>query len=348
MKLIPKVGDYFALDIGTTAVRAIQLTGGPGSWSLAHYGVAPIDIRMSSSDSPEDQRKLAEVIMSVIGQSRISATDVVLGIPSDKMFATVVDLPEMPAGELASTIKYQADQYIPMSLDEAKIDWAVLGKSMKDSTQNEVLIASVANKFSESRLDLIEGLGFSVVAIEPDSVALARALQPNGTPDGRLILEIGDFNTDIVITYDNSPRLIRSIPVGVQTFVKTTSQNLNVQPEQAQQFIMKFGVQKDKLEGQIFRAMETTLEQFVAEVVKSIKFFQTRYPSIPLSAIILSNYAATVPGFGQFLGEKIGIKAELGNPWQQVRVNNADQSTLQPYSSQFAVAIGLAQRGSQS
>lgn len=348
MKLIPKVGDYFALDIGTTAVRAIQLTGGPGGWTLAHYGVAPIDIRISSSDAPEDQRKLAEVIMSVVSQSRISATDVVLGIPSDKMFATVVDLPAMPANELASTIKYQADQYIPMSLDEAKIDWAVLGKSMKDSTQNEVLIASVANKFSEARLDLIEGLGFSVIAIEPDSVALARSLQPTGSPEGRLILEVGDFNTDIVITYDSSPRLIRSIPVGVQSFIKTTTQNLNVQQEQAEQFIMKFGVQQDKLEGQIFRAMEATLDQFVAEIVKSIKFFQTRYPNVPLSSVTLSNYAATVPGFAQFLGEKVGLRAELGNPWQQVRVSGADQGALQPYSSQFAVAIGLAQRGNDA
>lgn len=348
MKLIPKVGDYFALDIGTTAVRAIQLTGGPGGWSLAHYGIAPIDLRVSTSDAPEDQRKLAEIIMTVVSQSRISATDVVLGVPSDKMFATVVDLPDMPTNELANTIKYQADQYIPMSLDEAKIDWAVLGKSLKDSTQNEVLIASVANKFTESRLDMIEGLGFSVVAIEPDSIALARALQPNGSPDGRLIVEVGDFTTDIVITFDNSPRLIRSIPVGVQSFIKTTTQNLNVQHEQAQQFIMKFGVQQDKLEGQIFRAMETTLEQFAAEVVKSVKFFQTRYPNVQIGSALLSSYAVTIPGFGQFLGEKIGLRVEAGNPWQQVRVGGADQTNLQPYSAQFAVAIGLAQRGNQS
>jgi len=347
MKLIPKVGDYFALDIGTTAVRVMQLTGGPGGWSLAHYGVAPIDMRVSTSDSPEDQRKLAEIIVKLISESRISASDVVLGVPSDKMFATVVDLPDMPANELANTIKYQADQYIPMSLDEVKVDWAVLGKSMKDTTQNEVLIASVSNKFTEARLDLVEGLGFSVVAIEPDSVALARSLQPNGAPDGRIIIEIGDFNTDIVVTYDNAPRLIRSIPVGIQAFIKTTSQNLNVQHDQAEQFMMKFGVQKDKLEGQIYRAMETTLDQFTSEIVKSAKFFQTRYPNVPLSSAILSNYAATVPGFGQYLSEKIGLKAELGNPWQQIRVGGADQTNLQPYSAQFAVAIGLAQRGNQ-
>lgn len=344
MKLIPKVGEYFALDIGTTAVRAVQLVGQPGSWTLAHYGVAPVDIRISSSDAPEDQRKLGEVIMTVLGQSGIRTKDVIIGIPSNKTFATVVDIQDMSSAELASTIKYQADQYVPMSLDEAKIDWAVLGKSVKDPAKNEVLIASVANKFSEARLDLIEGLGLNVIAMEPDPLALVRSLAGD-SPEAQLIVEVGDFTTDIVLSYAGAPRLIRSIPTGIQTFVKAATQNLNVQPQQAQQFIMKFGLQKDKLEGQVFRAMESSLEQFVSEITKSVKFFQTRYPSIAISTVVASNYAVTVPSFSTFLAEKIGIRVAYGNPWQQVRVSAADQSTLQPLSAQFAVAIGLAQRG---
>lgn len=345
MKLLSGQQDYFALDIGTTAVRVVQLTRTGESWTLAHYGVAPIDIRITTSDSAEDQRKLGEIIMTVIGQSGIRSKSVILGVPSNKIFATVVDMPEMPAEELASTIKYQADQYIPMSLDEVKVDWAVLSKPNKAATTNEVLLASVANSFIESRLDLVEGLGLDVVAVEPDSLALVRSLQPTGVPEGRIIVELGDFASDIIMTYDDSPRLIRSIPTGVQTFVKAATQNLNVQPQQAQQFIMKFGLQKDKLEGQVFHSLESTIDQFAAEVVKSVKFFQTRYPNIPISSMITSNYAVTVPGFSSYLSEKVGIPAEAGNPWQKVRVSSADQVALQPLSSQFGVAIGLAQRG---
>lgn len=345
MKLFPAVGDYFALDIGTTAVRAIQLSGGHGNWTLERYGVAPVDIKVASSDSPDDQRKLGEIITTVIGQSGIRSRNVILGVPSNRMFATVVDMPDMSDAELASTIKYQAEQFIPMSIDEAKIDWAVLGKSVNDTSKNEVLIASVANSFSEARLDLVEGLGLNVAAIEPDSLALARALLPNGVSDGRLLVEVGDFATDIVMTFGDSPRLVRSIPTGIQTLVKAAAQNLNVQPQQAQQFILKFGLQRDKLEGQVFHAMEATLDQFVTEVSKSVKFFQTRYPSVPVSSMIVSNYGATIPEFATYMSQKVGIPAEAGNPWQRVRVSAGDQAKLQPLSSQFAVAIGLAQRG---
>ena len=345
MKLLHSGGDFFALDIGTTAVRVVQLSTSGRDWSLAHYGVAPVDIKVASSDAPDDQRKLGEVIMTVIGQSGIKARDVALGIPSNKMFATVVDMPEMSQAELNATIKYQAEQYIPMSLDEAKVDWALLGKSPNDTTKNEVLLASVANSFSESRLDLVEGLGFNVIAIEPDSLALSRSLLPAGDTGAHLIVEIGDFTTDIVMTYGDAPRLIRSVPTGMQSLIKVAAQNLNVEPQQAAQFIMKFGLQADKLEGQVVRALESTIDQFVAEVTKSVKFFQTRYQSITLSSMIVSNYGVMIPGLAGYVAEKVGLKAEQGNPWQRVRVSTADQTKLQPLCAQFAVAIGLAQRG---
>ena len=350
MALFSSVGDYFALDIGTTGVRVVQLSGTEGAWSLARYGYAPIDIQLSNSDSPNDQRKLAEIIATVIGQSGIKSRDVVIGVPSDKTFATVIDMPELPASELATTIKYQAEQYIPMNINDVKVDWALLGQSVNDKSKNEVLLASVSNSFSETRLDLVEGLGLNVLAIEPDALALARSLQPATSATSQqasVIVEIGDFTSDIVVIYSGAPRLIRTIPTGMQTFVKAVSQNLNVKPDQAAQFTTKFGFVADKLEGQVVRAMQSTIDQFVSEIEKSVKFFQTKYPSVKIELMIVSNYGVTIPGLKQYFESKLGFPVQLGNPWQQVRVSTSDQTTLQPLSAQFAVAIGLAQRGVQ-
>lgn len=346
MKLFSSVGDYFALDIGTTAVRVVQLSGGGGRWSLERYGMAPIDLKVSSSDAADDQQKLREVITTIIGQSGIRSKNVIVGVPSSKIFATVIELPDMPEDELRTTIKYQAEQYIPMNIDEAKYDWSVLGKSPKDPSKNEILLASVANSFVESRLDQLEGMGLNVVAIEPDPIAITRSLLPSNISDARVLVEVGDFATDIVVTYNDAPRLVRSIPTGMQTLVKAATQNLNIEAAQASQFIMKFGLQKDKLEGQVFKAIESTADQFASEIEKSIKFFQTKYPNAPVSAMIVSNYGVTVPNLSNYLSEKTGVPSELGNPWQRVQVSASDQAKLQPLSAQFSAAIGLAQRGS--
>jgi type IV pilus assembly protein PilM/plasmid segregation protein ParM len=126
--------------------------------------------------------------------------------------------------------------------------------------------------------------------------------------------------------------------------VKAAVQNLNVQEDQARQFIVKFGLAPDRLEGQVFRAVENVLEGFAAELTKSIKFFQTRYPNTPVGGILLSGYASVIPKFGEYVTAKTGVASSQANPWQKVRVPQADQQQLTAIATEFATAVGLAQR----
>lgn len=339
------VGDFFALDIGTNAVRVVQLSSaGSDAWSLQHYGYAPLDEKISAAASQESQRRLGEVIMTAVGQSGIKTKNVAIGLPSNKTFTTVVDMPSMSETELKSTIKYQADKYIPMPLDEAKVDWALLGQSLHDPKNQEVLLTSTANKYAEDRLEFIESLGLNVIAAEPDPIAMIRSLLPSAVQDARLIIDMGDQSTDLAVTYGDTPRLVRTIPTGLRTLVKAATQNLNVQEDQAQQFILKFGLAPDRLEGQVYRALESTLEGFANELNKSIKFFQTRYPNTSVGNILLSGYTAVMPMFGEYVSAKTSIQSSVANPWQKVRVQQTDQQQLAAVAAEFAVAVGLAQR----
>lgn len=337
-------GNFFALDIGTTAVRVAQLARNGNAWSLARYGYAPVSVQVATSDSPEDRRKLGDIIATAVGQSGIHSRDVVVGLPSNKTFVTIVDVPKMSEAELKSTLKYQVEQYIPTAIDESKVDYAVLGQSLHDPGKVEVLLASVANNYNESRLELIESLGFNVVAAEPDSIAMTRSLLPDGISDARLLIDVGDVSTDVVITYADAPRLVRSIPFGMTSMVKAAASNLNVADTQAYQFIMKFGLAPDRLEGQVVKAVSGALDNLGGELTKSIKFFQTRYANIGLTTALLTGYGAVIPVFDAYVSRAIGISAVPGNPWQRVHVSSADGQKIAPVASQFAVAVGLAQK----
>jgi len=344
MAMLKGVGDFFALDIGTNSVRVVQLSPSGGGWNLQHYGYAAIDAKISASDSPEAKRRLGEVIMTAIGQSGIKEKNVAIGLPSNKTFTTVIDVATMSEAELKSTIKYQMDQYIPMAVDEAKSDWALLGQSLHDPKQQEVLLASTAKTYAEERLELVESLGLNVIAAEPDQLAMVRSLLPEGVKDAQLIIDMGEQSTDLAITFNGSPRLVRNIPTGVQSLIKAAVQNLNVQEDQARQFIMKFGLAPDRLEGQVYKSIEGILDGFSAELTKSIKFFQTRYPNIPVGGILLSGFGASVPKFGEYVTQKTGLPSAIGNPWQRVKVSQTDQQQLGSVASEFATVIGLAQR----
>ena len=344
MKLLKGVGDFFALDIGTNAVRVVQLqNSGQDNWTLLHYGYAPVDLQTTSASSKESERRLGEIIMTAVVQSGIKTKNVAIGLPSQKTFTTVIDVPIMPEAELRSTIKYQIDQYIPMAIDEAKVDWALLGQSAHNPQQQEVLLASTANSYAEERLEVVEGLGLNVIAAEPDPIAMIRSLLPTGIQDGRLIIDVGELSTNLVITYGDSPRLVRTIPTGLYSSV----QNLNVQEDQARQFIIKFGLAPDRLEGQVFRAVENVLEGFAAELTKSIKFFQTRYPNTPVGGILLSGYGSVIPKFGEYVTAKTGVASSQANPWQKVHVSATDQQQLAAIATEYATAVGLAQRSNK-
>lgn len=343
------VGDFFALDIGSSAIRLVQLRGNGSHKTLLKYGAVAIDVKTGLSDAAADQQKVAEAVKMLITETGITTRNVVAGIPSGKTFVTIVDLPKMSPQELAGTIKYQADQFIPMAVDESKIDWAIIGDSPVDANKSEVLLASVANKFSEQRLELLESIGLNVIALEPDSLALVRSLTPGASQatSAELLVDVGEYATDIVITLGGIPRLVRSIPTGGQTMVRAAAQNLSVADNQANQLMYKFGLDKTKLEGQVARALESSAEAISAEVQKSLKFFNTRYHEVTVNDIVLTGVAAIVPGFGQYMAQAAGIATvQVGNSWQNVSYSNDVHEQVMSVNHQFAVATGLALRGS--
>ena len=344
MAILKGVGDFFGLDIGATGVRVVQLAAsGSGRWALRHYGYAPLDIKTSLADSDEARQRLGEVIMTVIGQSGIKTKNVAINIPSNKSFVTVIDLPQATEAELKSTIKYQLDQYIPMAVEDAKIDWALLGQSLHDPSQQEVLLASTAVSYAEDRLELIEGLGLDVIAAEPDALAMIRAVVPPGQANAQVLVHIGEQSTDVAVVYGDTPRLVRTVPVGLDSLVRAAVQNLNIQEDQARQFILKFGLVPDKLEGKVVQAIDTTLDGFASELSKSVKFFQTRYTSLAVDRIVLAGFAGTIPGLDQYIANKLSIQAVPANPWQHVAIPQNDQN-LMAVTSEFATVIGLAER----
>jgi type IV pilus assembly protein PilM len=334
---------FFGLDIGTTAIRLVELRGSGDQKSLVKYAYLPLDGMIAVSESKADQQKLAKAVAELVKQAGVSSRNVAVGIPSSRVFTTVADVDRLPASELAKAIPYQADALIPTPLGESKMDWALIGDSPTDKTKQEILLTSVPNKFVEDRLDLLESIGLNVIAFEPDNLAMARAL---ATQDGapQLLLDVGRRSTDLVVVSGGVPHLTRNIPTGVEAIVKAATQNLNIDDKQAEQFVFKFGLSKDKLEGQVFQAINGTIDLLTTEVEKSIKFFQTRYTGTKIDRIIVTGGASVIPEFPLYVANKFGVNVEIGNAWRGVGYSRDRQNELLAISNQFGVAVGLAER----
>jgi type IV pilus assembly protein PilM len=344
MSLLSGVSDFFGLDIGTTALRVVELRGSGPVKTLARYAQMPIDKQTAVSDSKADQQKLAQAIKDLLTQSGIVSKNVAVGIPSNKVFTAVFDVERLSQEELDKTIHYQADSMIPTSVEDSKIDWALIGDSPADKTKVEILLSSVPNVFVEQRLDVLESIGLNVIAFEPDNLAISRALLPPDAANPQMVLDIGSSSTDLVIMMGGAPRLTRSIPTGSEAIIKAASQNLNVDLAQAQQFVFKFGLSQDKLEGQVHQAIIGTIDVLVSDIEKSIKFFTTRYQGMQLERIVMTGGASALPEFPLYIANKFGVNVEIGNAWRNVSFHQSQQNDLLSVSNHFGVAVGLAER----
>jgi len=344
MGLLSGASSFFGLDIGTTGLRAVELKGAGQARSLYKYAYMPIDSKLAVSDSKNDQQLLTRAIAQLVNQAHFSTKNVAVGLASNRVFTTVADVDRLPSHEMAKSIRYQADALIPTPLNESKIDWAILGDSPIDKTKQEILLTSVPNDFVERRLDIVEAAGLNVLAFEPNNIALARALDTPDASAAHLILEVGHNASDLVMVYGGMPRLTRSIPTGMESVVRSAMQNLNVDEKQAEQFVMKFGLSREKLEGQVYQAIIGAVDILTTEVEKSIKFFQTRYTSVGLDKIIVTGGGAVLPEFPLYLANKFVLNVEIGNPWHGVQFSSDRQNELLAIANQFSVAIGLAER----
>jgi len=338
------ISDFFGLDIGTTAIRLVQLAGRDRVKALQRYAYVPVDSKISMSDSKADQQALAQTIKSLVEKSGVSTRNVAVGIPSQRVFTTVFDIERLSTEELGKSIQYQADSLIPTPLAESKVDWQELGDSPIDKTKVEVLLSSVPNSYVEERLDMLEAIGLNVIAFEPDSMALTRAVVAADATTPQLVIDVGHTATDLVVVMNGAPRLTRAIPTGYEAIVRAAIQNLNIDEAQAKQFINKFGLNQQKLEGQVYHAISGTVDLLMGEIEKSIKFFATRYANQKLERIIITGAAAAIPEFPIYVANRFGVNVEIGNAWRNISFPANKQNELLAISSQFNIAAGLAER----
>jgi len=338
------VGDFFALDIGSDALRMIELSGNvQHGWVLQRFAYVPVSRQILQDSSDAGKRRLGETIVQAAEQAGIKTKNIALGLPSNKTFTTIIEVTTQDKKSIEKVVKYHIDQYIPMPVEDAKVDFVILGPSPNDPSVTEVLLSCTSIKYAEERMESVESFGFNLIAQEPEPIAMSRSLTPPGLNDARLIIDFGEDSTDLSMVY-GAPRLVRMLPGGLSVLVRTVANSLNVKESQARQFILKFGLAQDKLDGQVFKALDSTLENFASELTKSVRFFQTKYPNVPVGGIVLSGFAGVIPFMAEYIEAKTGIQTIQGNPWQMVKVTPQQQQALSQVAAEFAVAIGLAER----
>ena len=342
MGILSKTTDYFGIDIGATAVRLVQLKKHGSKPVLVAYGSTALSANLIASDAADAADKLAATIKTLVKDAGITTKSVVAALPASKVFAAGITTPKVSAAELGQAVKYQADQYIPMPIDQVRLDWTVLGPAKNENEQLVLLIAA-PNATTEKYLHIFEKAGLELVALEVDVTALSRAVL---TADaGQVVmLDIGSLASTVSLVVNGTPRLIHSVPVGAAAFVQALGQGLKIDANEAMAMVQKFGMSKSAMEGKVLKSLQPIAETILEEIKKSIAFYYNENPDAKFEKLVFTGGAAGMPGLPLFVANSLKLPVELGNAWLNVSYPSDMQQDLAAINRDYAVAVGCAAR----
>lgn len=333
--------EHFGLDLGSNSIRIVQLTNLSQKPKLRSFGSAPIPPGNSSSFSKVDIESMANAISSLKGRLGINTKNVVVAIPGISAFTVTTEMPLMPIKDLQKAIYFQAEQSLPINLNEVNFDYHVVKELPENNTMRVMIIAAPKTRINQV-VEILSFAGLNLLAVETSAVATSRSLYEPSEPVS-LVLDIGLETTEIAIIENGALGLTRSLPTAGITITRAISNAMGIEQMQAEQFKFRFGLLKDKLEGRVSAAAEPVIKEILDEARRSIDFFAEQ-SGRRVSCVILSGGGSRMPSLSQYINTSLGLKVFFGNPWKGILHENHTSDAIINAAPEFAVSVGLALR----
>ncbi len=333
------------LDIGTHSIKLVEIGRQKTEALLLAAGSTPTPPKALSSTAPEDIEGIASVVKKLWKDTGAKTKNVNIALPESQVFTRVIDVPELSPRELTSAIKWEAEQYIPMPLDQVTVDFTILRSAKETGTNKmEVLLVASPKTLVEKYVTILEYADLIPVAVETEIIAASRALiRMAGTVRTVMIVSLGAQTTDLAIARNGILAFTRSISAGGEALSRAVAQSFGFEISQAEEFKKTYGLEKDKLEGKILSAVKPIMDTIIAEVKRATAFYQEKYKDEQVGVVILSGGTAKVPGMVVYMAETLGLEVQIANPWLGI-VRDERFRVLEGEGPVFSVAVGLALR----
>lgn len=333
------------LDLGSHTIKLIELGRDGNQYTLLAAGSAPTPPKALISTIPADQESVSVAIKQLLKDTGTKSRNVNIALPESKVFTRVIEVPQLSARELASAIKWEAEQYIPLPLEEVNVDFTVLRESKDTGTNKmEVLLVAAPKTLLDTYLHILELAELTAIGAETEIIATSRALVRSvPTVKTVMVIAMGAQTTDIAILRSGTLVFTRSISAGGEALTRAVSQSLDFNATQAEEYKKIYGLQKDKLEGKLITAFKPIMDSITGETKRAIAYYEEKYREEHVESILLSGGTSRLPGMVVYMAESMGVEVQQANPWVGI-AKEARFNVLNTEGPNFSVAVGLALR----
>lgn len=357
--------EAFGLDISNLSLKIAQIKKKEGKLKLVSFGEAKIEPGIIKNGEILDDNKLARIIETAVRQvkgEKINTKYVIASLPEEKAFLQVIQMPKVPEEDLGSAVIYEAENYIPTALEQVYLDFQIVPAIKNHLDHYDILIAALPKQTVNPYVSSLKLAGLEPVALEIESLAIARALVKDGlSASPILLIDFGATRTSFIIFSGHSLRFTSSISISSTTFTEIIMKALGINQRKAEDLKIKHGLTgKTKVnarkkgirkeEEKVFEALIPVSVDLTQQIKKHLEYYRTHAHHEHLasknknvSKIILCGGGSNLKGLPELLSMELKIPVEIGNPWINILEEGTKATGLtKEQSLAYTTVLGLA------
>lgn len=351
------------LDIGKSSIVGVQVTGRPPNASLKAFHERVIPEGLVFEGEVVDVEGLAQELKGFMSESKIKGKSVHLGVGNQKVVVRNIDVPEMDEDELRGAIEFQAQDYIPIPVEEAVLDFVVTSHYSDEEgvPKQQVLLVAAQKDMILRYVEACRKAGLKIAGIDVSSFALIRALVPQpafvdqGAPSlpALGIVNLSSTVSSLVVAVDSDPRFTRIVNFAYDSFVRLLVERQGIPAEEALLLAERIGLpgphppDSDNYSEATIAEVQTNLagvaDQLTDELRKSLDYYHQSSDSY-VETLALTGRGALLRNLDAYLSEGLNLQVELGNPLLKLSNNSSGHpdDLLGAIAPRLGVAVGLA------
>lgn len=347
--LFSRTKGVVGLDLGSSAVKLLELRERKaGEYHLQRLGIEPLSPEAIVDGSIMDSSLVVDAIHKLNAETKVKNPSYATSLSGHSVIIKKIQLPSMGSEELAESIQWEAEQYIPFDINDVSLDYVVLSEGDPGRDNMEVLLVAVKRDKVNDYTSVISQTGRTPVMVDVDAFAIQNCYEVNYDLDPHktvALINMGAGVTNINVLARGATVFWRDISFGGNQFTEALQREFNLSFEQAEQ--LKRGEAVDRYTLADARpVLDAVSAEMASEIHKTFDFFSATSSEAPVDQIVLSGGCALTPNLEQVLRERFEVPVELMDPLRRIHFRDSDFNSdwLRAVAPTLAVVVGLAVR----
>ena len=340
--------DIVGLDVGSYAVKAVQLRKSAKGWFVYAGAISEIGGEKGSMTPSRQETSTVRAILDCIRLSGVKTHYAVCSLGGTEIAIRNFDFPLLPEDELETAVLLEARQVCPFTTTDLAVDYHLIPNGTERSRG---YLVAATNKQVKNIARLAKKARLNCAMIDADALALLNCfmeVEQPGPDHGTAILNIGNNHTTMVIEGRNGWPFVRSLSYAAEDVIKQIAQEHDTKPASVKKMLSD---ETEEVPSEIYESLMKFTEEFVRDIEKTLLYFSTQENSFDIRKILICGGASLYQEIVKLLNQMMPLEAVLWNPFEKMKCHGVRnhkgillKNVLKKNGPAMAIAAGLAMR----